>query len=114
MKPALGENQYIVQGDFNNSKEYVDYCINRVLESDLEFKCFRRFNYFYAFHNYIITKYPYYAIPSLPDKKVHYDTSEREKKLNLYINYLNKHEELKESNELELFLGEFTFVSYYF
>jgi len=67
------------------------------------------------FHNCLLNKYPFYAIPKLPAKRMKnilLNTSERERKLNFYINYLNKHEELRKTEEFTQFVGEFTFVSF--
>ncbi len=114
MKRSAVERRMLVQGDFNNDKDYIDYTINLVLENELEFKCFRRYRFFDMFNICLMKKYPFYAIPKLPEKKVKnllLNTADREKKLNFYLNYLYNHPELKNTDEFLEFVGEFSFVS---
>ena len=113
-KTATGEKVFLVSGDFNKSKEYVDYTISLILENDIELKCFRRYSLFRTFNQCLVNKYPYYAIPKLPKKEVInflLNTAERERKLNFYINYLCKHYDLKDTPEFSHFIREFNFVS---
>jgi len=113
MKSSIFPKSLLIMGDFNKSKDYVDYNISFLSEKDMEFKCFRRYKFFDMMDTCLINKYPYYAIPKLPEKKLKnilLNTSDREKKLGFYLNYLYNHEELNKTEEFQQFVGEFTFV----
>ncbi len=81
-------------------------------------KCYRRFSNFDSLHKKLKEKYPYVIIPSLPQKN--YATKiinlgedfyeNRLQELNFYINYIYKHEILKNSNEFMKFLNDTQFV----
>ena len=106
---------FIVTGDFNQNKEYVDYTISLLLENDVEFKCFRRYKFFDIFNTCLLNKYPFYSLPKLPEKKTRMmlNISDRENKLNFYLNFLYNHSEIKETEEFNRFINEFNFVSFY-
>ena len=116
LKVDLGKNYLLIVGDFNNNKEFIDYNISVINDNDVEFKCFRRYRYFDKLNNILLNKYPFYAIPKLPEKKMRnllLNTTERENKLNFYLNYLYRHEELRKTDEFTQFIDEFNFVSIY-
>lgn len=81
-------------------------------------KCYRRFSNFDSLHKKLKEKYSYVIIPSLPQKN--YATKiinlgedfyeNRLQELNFYMNYIYKHEILKNSNEFVKFLNDTQFV----
>lgn len=88
------------------------------MNEDKIIKSYRRFSNFDSFHKKLKEKYPYVIIPSLPEKNyatkiIHLSEDfyeNRLQELNFYINYIYKHDILKNSNEFLKFLNDTQFV----
>lgn len=101
------------------NESFRNYEISLIDEkNEKKIKCYRRFSFFDALNNKLKEKYPYLIIPSLPKKN--YKTKiltleedfyrERKNRLKSYINYIFKHECLRNSIELNKFLNDPDFV----
>ena len=89
-------------------------------KNEKKIKCYRRFSNFDSLNQKLREKYPYIIIPSLPKKNYKVKLinlkeefySNRTRHLKSYINYIFKHEILKNSIHFAKFLNDAQFVKY--
>jgi hypothetical protein len=114
---------YLIVEDkgFNKNENFRNYEISLMDEkNERKIKCYRRFSNFDSLNLKIREKYPYIILPSLPKKnyKVKLINVEEEfyesrtRYLRTYINYIFRHEVLKDSIEFNKFLNDAEFVNY--
>jgi hypothetical protein len=111
---------YLSVEDKGYKKEsFRNYEISLIDEkNEKNIKCYRRFSHFDALNIKLRDKFPFLIIPSLPKKnykvkiiKVEEEFYyERKRRLMSYINYIFKHEILKNSLEFNKFLNDAEFV----
>ena len=104
---------------------YIKYSISSVENRNEKLLCERRYSEFDTFHSYMISKYPTYLIPKLIEKNFatkilnlkgkNSDFLEtRKKQLSYYLNYINSHSFLSNTDEFKKFLLEPKFDNDYF